>query len=323
MRSFLCVCGLALWFAGVAHAEGVGVFPVVGTNLSPGESDAIGQLFAEAYAAQTQRVVAGPAALAESLQRTHSESDSARELGLSEYIHVEAVRLTTRIAIYASLRNQYGSSLYELRATAYSLDDMQAVSERIAASLARRTSLENTRTIDNITMREAHGQNHMFLEKIFGARFGVVAPFAPHLENQASLLLQFDARLEKPDYFLELSAGFWLPSRTNSHDALGGFVGQLGGSYYLSHTSVSPYIGLGISPRAYLGEYEGAGLAINAQVGVMFLRESSTRLYAELRVDQNLIQIKPSIDEFESNGTQTSVHAVLPTECSFAVGLGF
>jgi hypothetical protein len=314
-----------LWLAGVAHAEATsaGVFPVAGTNLSAGEADAIGQLMAQAYAAQTQRVVLGPAALAESLQRTRSERDSARELGLSEYIHVDAVRLTTRIAIYASLHNQYGTTLYEVRATAYSLDDMQVVAERVAASLRRRTPIENTRTLDNITLREASAHNRVFLEKIFGARFGVVAPFARHLENQASLLLQFDARLEKPEYFLELSAGFWLPSRTNSHDGLGGFVGQLGGSYYLAHTSVSPYIGLGISPRAYLGQYEGAGLAINAQVGVMFLRESSTRLYAELRVDQNLIQVKPSIDEYEADGVQNSVHAVLPTECSFAVGLGF
>jgi hypothetical protein len=328
MRRFAIMMGfLTLWAAGSAHAAEVGVFPVVGTNLSDGESAAIGQLIASAYALQSHAPVFSPQDLAASFARTQSERDSARELGLQAFIHIEAIRLTTRISLYARLANIHGSTLYEVRDTAVSLDDMDVVSERIAATLYRRTPIEYTRTIDNVTGREARKTNRLFVEKIFGARFGVLMPFAKHLENQASLLAQFDARLEQRDYFLEMALGFWLPSRTNSREGLGGLVMQLGGSYYLTHTSVSPYLGIGVSPRYFTGEYEGAGLSVNGHVGVMFLREASTRLYAELRLDQNLIKVRHSADQYYvgTPATAASVPAtdMLPTELTLAIGVGF
>src|SRR5262245_9299770 len=98
MRRFGIVCLLALWAASTAQAAEVGVFPVLGTNLSEGEGAAIGQLIASSYALQSRRPVLGPQDLAESLARTQSERDSAREFGLSEYIHIEAIRLTTRVS---------------------------------------------------------------------------------------------------------------------------------------------------------------------------------------------------------------------------------
>jgi hypothetical protein len=319
------VCCLTLLAALPVHAEEVGVFPVVGTNLTEGESAAIGQLIAAAYALQSGKPVLGPQALAPSLARTQSERDSARELGLQAYIHIEAIRLTTRISLYARLANVHGSPLYEVRETAISLDDMEVVSERLAAALYRRTPIEYTRTIDNITGREARKTNRLFLEKIFGARFGLLMPFARHLETQASLLAQFDARLEQHDYFLELGLGFWLPSRTNAREGVGGFVMQLGGSYYLTHTSVSPYVGLGVSPRIFVGEYEGPGLSVNGQVGVMFLREASTRIYAELRVDQNLLKVHHADGSYYASTPGGGLPAtdMLPTELTLAVGLGF
>lgn len=325
MRRFGIVCLLSLWAASTAQAAEVGVFPVLGTNLSEGEGAAIGQLIASSYALQSRRPVLGPHELAESLARTQSERDSAREFGLKEYIHIEAIRLTTRVSLYARLVNQHGSTLYEVRDTALSLDDMEVVAERIAATLLRRTPIENTRTIDNVTLREAHGKNRLFLEKIFGARFGLLMPFAKHLEHQASLLAQFDVRLEQRDYFLELALGFWLPAVTNSRESLSGFVMQLGGSYYLTHGSISPYVGLGVSPRVFAGQYQGAGLAVNGHLGVMFLRESSTRLYAEVRVDQNLIKVRRDIDGYVNVGSsgRLPVDDMLPTELTLAVGLGF
>jgi len=326
MRKMAAVWVLMLWAAAsTASAQVAGVFPVQGTNLTEGEAAAIGVLIASAYAQQIHEKVLGPNELAAVLQQTASERDSAQQIGLREYIHVEAVHLGQRTTVHAELRNKWGSLLFEVRDTALSLDDMEVVSQRIAAALARRTPLENTRTIDTVTLREAHGKNRLFMEKLFGVRFALVMPFARHLETQASLLVQFDARLEQEHYFLELGAGFWLPSETNSHASLGGFVGHLGGSYYLMHASCSPYLGLGVSPRAFLGEYEGAGLAVNAHVGVMFMREASTRLYAELRVDQNLIKARSNAYDYDYtvSGAPRRAQDVLPTELSLAVGLGF
>ena len=61
----------------------------------------------------------------------------------------------------------------------------------------------------------------------------------------------------------------------------------------------------------------------------MFMRSSSTRIYAELQIDQNLIPLSPaSRYEYDYN-TNTGSYGtdgrkkVLPTELSLAVGIGF
>ncbi|MEY4583457.1 MAG: hypothetical protein RL701_8160, partial [Pseudomonadota bacterium] len=60
MRTFGFACLLTLWAAGAVHAAEVGVFPVVGTNLTEGEAEAIGQLVSSAYAVQSRRPTLGP-----------------------------------------------------------------------------------------------------------------------------------------------------------------------------------------------------------------------------------------------------------------------
>jgi hypothetical protein len=316
---------MLLTAAGTARAQ-VGVFPVEGTNLSEGEASAIGSLIASAYAFQTGKPVLPPEQLEPVLARTGSQRDAVLQLGLDEYISVQAVRLSRHVSLLVTLHNKYGSELYRMRTTALSLDDMEVVSERIAAALLRRTDMKYTRNIDNITGKEAHGGNRLFLEKIFGVRTAVMLPLAQHLHSDAALSLMFDGRLETDDYFLEFGAGFLLPSHEQSAD-LAALMLQFGASYYLTHSSVSPYIGAGVSPCAMLGDYSGAAFTVNAQLGLMFMRESSTRLYFELRVDQNLLALKAvpgdSIDPIDGTLTPHTEHSVLPTEFSLAAGIGW
>jgi hypothetical protein len=319
------VC-LTLVAASSASAADLAVFPVQGTNLSDGELAAIGSLLASSYAAQANKPVLGPNDLMPVLARTQSEPDTAQELGLSEYVHVEAVRLTSKIALHATLRDKHGRVLFQVRATAMSLDDMEVVADRLAAALVQRTDIGNTRTIDNVTGKETRGANRLFLEKVLGARFALVLPVANHLDPQPTLLMQFDARLEQKDYFLELAFGFLIPNESAATRSVAGVVGELGASYYLTHTSVSPYIGAGISPRVFLGMYTGAGVAINAHLGLMFMRESSTRIYLEFQVDQNLMEARPSSSydyETSSVASRKPLQNVLPTEFSLAAGMGF
>jgi hypothetical protein len=310
MPRFVFALGLLMTLsaAGAARAQSTGVFPVVGTNLSARESASIGALLAAAYAEQTRTSVLTPEEVAPVLARAGTQTRAAEQLELYEYVHVQAVRLESRIVLYAELRDTHGRSLFEVRDTAFSLDDMELVSQRMAAALATRAGALAQRG----PPRRAH------TEKLFGARFALVMPQARRLETQASLLGQFDVRLERNRYFIELAAGFWLPSQTNARQGLGGFVGHVGASYYLlQDSSVSPYIGLGVSPRWFAGEYKGPGLALNAHVGVMFMREAPTRLYAELRVDQNLMRARSRDRDAED------AREVLATELSIAVGLGF
>jgi len=329
MRIIALALALVGCLATSALAQNVGVLPVRGTNLSEGEADAIGALIASAYAGQTQARVLGPDATGPVLAQSGTEKDMAVQLVLAEYITITAVKLDQRIAIDATLYNKHGSRLYQARATALSLDDMQTVAERIAASLYRRTELEHTQTIDNVTEKEAKRPTRTFAEKVVGVRTAVVFPFAPDLDTAPMLLGQFDMRLEGQSYFIEFGAGLMLPSDfdDNSNRAsVGGLVGQLGASYYLTHTSVSPYIGAGVSPRLLFGDYSGAGLTVGGQAGLMFMRQSSTRIYIEARLDQNVLPL--SGRDYDSYDPLTGDYDngnddVFPTELSFAVGIGW
>jgi hypothetical protein len=305
----------------------VGVMPVKGTNLTDGEKAAIGALVASSYSAQTRGRVFGPDDTGPVLAQAGTEKDTATQLNLSEYIVINAVKLDQRIAIDATLYNKHGSHLYQAQATAMSLDDMQAVSERIAISLHRRTELEHTQTLDNVTEKEAKRPTRTFAENVAGFRTAVVLPFAPDLDTAPMLLGQFDMRLEGRSYFIEFAAGLMLPSQfdgSESRASIGGLVGQLGASYYLSHTSVSPYVGGGLSPRLIFGDYNGAGLTVGGQFGLMFMRQASTRIYIEVRLDQNVLPLSTdygSYDEYPYE--EISSDDVFPTELSFAVGIGW
>jgi hypothetical protein len=315
----------------VAPAPGaVGVMPVKGTNLTDGEKAAIGALIASAYAGQTHGRVFGPEDTGPVLAQAGTEKDAATQLNLSEYIVINAVKLDQRIAIDATLHNRHGSHLYQTRATAMSLDDMQAVSERVAISLHRRTELEHTQTLDNVTEKEAKRPTRTFAENVAGFRTAIVLPFAPDIDTAPMLLGQFDMRLEGRSYFIEFAAGLMLPSDfDDSADraSIGGLVGQLGASYYLTHTSVSPYVGGGISPRLVFGDYSGAALTLGGQVGLMFMRQASTRIYIEVRLDQNVLPLSTDYGEYYDSelGQYASNDGddVFPTELSFAAGIGW
>lgn len=325
-------CGLGLIFVAMSATSAlaqdvVGVFPVKGTNLSEGEADAIGALIAVSYSEESDARVLGPAQTGPVLAQTHSERDAARQLGLTQYVDVQAVRLQERITVHATLLNVHGSQLYEVKTTAMSLDDMELVAERIARSLHLRTPLEHTRDLDNITGKEARRPNRMFAEKVFGIRIGMTLPFGKDVDAGAALSAQFDGRLEARSYFLEFAGGFMLPSKFDGdEEGIGGLIGLIGASWYLSHTDVAPYIGAGISPRIMFGAYSGAALAANGKLGLMFMRMSSSRIYAEIGVDQHLLPL--SLDLYDDYDPSTGAYVsndddVWPTELSFAIGIGW
>jgi len=334
MRNAVLTFALLAGFATSALAQEpapstVGVMPVKGTNLTEGEKAAVGALIASAYAGQTHGRVLGPDDTGPVLAQAATEKDTATQLNLSEYIVVSAVKLDQRIAIDATLYNKHGSHLFQTRATAMSLDDMQAVSERIAIALHRRTEIEHTQTLDNVTEKEAKRPTRTFAENVAGFRTAIVLPFAPDLDTAPMLLGQFDMRLEGQSYFLEFAAGLMLPSDfddSQNKASIGGLVGQLGASYYLTHTSVSPYVGAGVSPRLIFGDYSGAGLTVGGQFGLMFMRQASTRIYIEVRLDQNVLPLGTDLGgDYYENGQYVSVESddVYPTELSFAVGIGW
>jgi hypothetical protein len=137
----------------------------------------------------------------------------------------------------------------------------------------------------------------------------------------------FALRVEGGEHFLEFGVGLVLPANASdsNHLTYGGVYGDIGANFYLAHASTSPYLGFGVMPR--LMSSEVTNLAPYAQGGLMFFRESSTRMYLDLRLAQNVLPVGFSAksDWDSTNGTYSSTPAqrLYPTELTLHVGVGW
>ncbi len=318
------VCAVLLCAAGAARAADVAVLPVQGTNLSPGEADAIGALVADAFANETGAQVAPPAESARALGETGGNVQAAvAKLGAREYVETTAIRLTTRIRIRTTLRDASGAQIHTAEMTAASLDDVQPVSARLTRALVQRTTVDETRTVRNVTRREGQAPNRTFTEKVMGLKSAVIWPSASGKSFDPSVSFQFDGRLETHSGFLEFGAGAVIPTNGSDKDGLGGVFMEFGGSLYLAEASASPYVGAGFVPRIYFtSDGGGAQAAGYAQVGMMFMRESSSRIYVELRGTKSLTPIE---EDYGTNvyGGPLGTRSIYPLEIGLQVGVGW
>jgi hypothetical protein len=296
------------------------------TNLTLGECSAVEALFADAYALASgqpvarQAVPAGPSG---------EPAPAAPMVG--EHVRVSAVRLSTRIALRAQQVRSDGTAAHAVEMTATGLDDVQPAANRMSQALVKRTSIEQTMTIKNVTQSEGRAHNRTFTEKVMGFKTSLTTPFTSDLELAPMLALQFDGRFETDSYFLEFGAGATIPTDSNDRRGYGGLFAEFGGSAYLGPEGTPLYLGAGIIPRLFFSsDAGGVAAAVYGQVGLMFMRTSSTRLYIELRVAQNAMPIKfktstklPVAPTNSSGSVYTSEISKYPTELALQVGIGW
>lgn len=337
-RVRLIVMLLIVGSAKTAFAADVAVFPVYGTNLNQGEMDAIGVMISEAYAVHSRRSVLDPNRTMKAAADSEGNLPAAaRVLNVSQYVQIKAIKLSTKTSLHVALFSADGSQVHRVSVFATTLDDLDPVSDRIASALVKRVPLDETQTIDNVTITETKGRNRTFVEKVLGIKTAVTWPVDFSHRYEPSVSLMFDGRLEGKQYFLEFGVGFLLPpslGRAESHAEISGLTAEIGASYYLAHTSVSPYIGGGIQPRLIgldQGSYSddghaGANMTVYAQTGLMFMRESSSRIYVDLRVGQNLMPWKYSGCDSSGDSARcasTGRGSYYPIEFGLQAGIGW
>lgn len=345
----LCLLLAASLQPALARAQVV-VFPVERANITPEEGDAISAVMADAYAEVTSESVTlapasgnaeatrapaptpAPAPGAPEAPPTATPSapagpaETARALGAKEYITLRATRLDQNIILSATRYSAAnGEELYRVRMTAASFDDVETVATRMARALYDRKHPTESRTIDTVTKREGQAKNRTFSEKVMGLKTTFTTIFSS-VDYEPMVSFGFDGRLEGQNYFLEWGVGFVVPTGGGdpiANDSVGGLYSEFGGSYYLMNTSVSPYVGAGVMPRLMFGDISGgANIAVYGQGGFMFFRESSTRLYADVRVAQNLTAWTTQTYNFTGTPTTTE-RSSYPTELIIQVGIGW
>jgi hypothetical protein len=326
----------SLLSAAQAHSAVVAVMPVRGVNLSEGQCDAIGVLFANAFARDSQVAVASPIETKPALAQSKTPLAVAARLAVAEYVELRAVQLVRRVTLAGIIYGKDGREIFRAETAAPGLDDMELAVARLAHALILREPIprmpfpetgaetpEVASAPEGVVQGPAEPKSY---PKAFGTKMGFIFPMASGRSFFPMLSLQFDGRIGTRNYFLEFGAGGAVPTDSErSSDTIGlfAFFGELGGSFYLSDGSIAPYIGGGISPGIWLydrmSSSNGSGLrcTIYGQAGITFTRDSRTKIYTEFRVSQHILGFA---DEVSYMTTSSSYY---PTLLALQFGLGW
>ena len=328
MRVLGCALGvLSLVLSAPAYAT-VMVAPVEGTNLTPDDTEAISQMMASAYRMAQRDAVVPLAEARHAIEQSGSVDRAARQLGATEYVYATAVHLDTTIVITATRYAVDGTPLHSVEMTATGLDDLEPTSERLAKALSSNEAIAATQTIDTVTKTEGRRPNRTWSEKVTGFKAGITYPIGWGHEISPMMNAGFALRVEGGEHFLEFGVGFILPAQASDDQQLsyGGVYGELGANFYLAHRSTSPYLGFGVMPRL-MSSQQLTNVAPYVQGGLMFFRESSTRMYLDLRVAQNVLPVGlgGGYQYDSATGTSTALAKLqlFPTELTLHVGVGW
>jgi hypothetical protein len=327
----------------------VAVMPLQGVNLTEGQCEAIGVLFANALAREANIAVASPIETKQAIQQTKTSRAAATQLGAVEYVELRAIQLDAKVSLAGIRYARDGRELFRAETSAASLDEMEAATARLARALAWRQPISGGMPFETVTgageaaPMPSPAPSAKAYPGTMGVKMALILPVASGRSISPMMSLQFDGRMGTRDYFVEFGAGVVLATETEaSSDSIriGGVFAELGGSYYLSNGGIAPYIGGGVSPRILVssirspnpGGYSygepytdnsttGARCALYGQLGVNFSRDSRSRVYSELRISQNVIAF--SNDFTNSSGTTVSTGTYYPTEFALQVGIGW
>lgn len=227
------------------------------------------------------------------------------------------------ILLKVQRRSDVGVVLAQVELRIETMDDAPVVCDRIAEALVKQVPLETTMNRHNVVLAENRTRPRLGTEKVLGVKLLFGMPVARAANLNALGAIMFDGRFEKASYFFELGAGFLVPGPSGSptSEGYGGIVIELGASKYLNSHDTAVYVGGGIMPRLIFsgGVIDSPlNLAPYGQAGVMFDRASRMRLYADLRVAQNVLPVRLS----NSPGS-TTPRVAYPTEITAALGIGW
>jgi hypothetical protein len=319
----------------------VAVMPLQGVNLTEGQGEAIGVLFANALAREANVAVASPLETKRVVQQAKTAQAAAAQLGAVEYVELRAIQLGAKVTLAGIRYSKDGRELFRAETFAFSLDDMELATARLARALAWRQPIPNMMppapVLETGEAPPALGPAPAAkgYPSALGLKTGFIFPFASGKSISPMISLQFDGRMGTRDYFIEFGAGAAIATdseySTNTTRIEGVFA-ELGGSYFLTDGSIAPYIGAGISPRIlsssiYSNLYNsdnsttGARCALYGQFGIAFTRDSRSRVFAEFRVSQNIVGF--SDQTTDSNYNTVSTGTYYPTEFALQAGIGW
>ncbi len=229
-------------------------------------------------------------------------------------------------------KNASGADIYQTEMTLLTYGDIEESTERMAASLFQKVSVEKTRGMTNITRREGMGYNELWTRKVKGIKMGAFYPFSADTTFSTVITLGFDYKVDLNRAYLEFGAGARIPSGLDDERKriYGGNYFELGGGYYIVDDVLGLYTGAGLIPFFNWANLSSSpiGMPVYLQIGLCTPRNSSVRFYGNLRIAQNLLAIITSRSGSDyTNGYYASwslkERRDYPTEIGFEIGIGW
>ena len=219
------------------------------------------------------------------------KSQITREMGCESYVDGKLVLLGSKIRVTVKVKNTEGDTLDTKQMEAQTEDDLHIIFKRIAKALALDLTIEETLDLDNATVAEAHQMANRFrLEKNMGLLIGQLFSVNDKMAHQT--FIAFDGRFELNDVLIGVNVGLAFTDTTETDTHL--FLDILGG-YYLSHTSFSPYLALGVgimmgnflsfedSNSEGMEYFRQIGFHAFPAFGIEFIRNSQMRAHIDIR----------------------------------------
>lgn len=336
----LSVLVLGLFWAPRAYSATVAVMPVQGVNLSEGECDAIGVLFANAFSRDANVVVASPLETRAVRAQAQTSLEAATRMGVALYVELTAMQLGTTVKLQGTLFGKDGREIYRAGTVAPSLDGMEIETAKLARALILRQPVPRTprplpEAADAAAAPEVPEAPPAPIDpnataKSFGGKSALMIPMSSGRTFSPMVSAQFDGRIGTRGYFAEFGVGAALPT----NDTYGStelqvsiLFFEVGGSIYLSEGSTALYLGGGLSPGIWMVKtgYESSSsgsLAAYGQLGMTLTRDSRVKVYGEVRVSQYLLGVADPLIDSSGYGTGTS-GTYHPTLIAMQVGVGW
>jgi hypothetical protein len=342
----------SLWLAGAlvvfgafgasrAYGATVAVMPVAGVNLTPGECDAIGVLFANAFSRDANVAVLSPLETRPIREQMSTATAAAAQMGVAFYVELTAMQLGSTIKLAGTMFGKDGSVSYRAETVAPSLDAMETETARLARALIFHqpvpgdpaVALDATPTAEALPSAVATSRGY---PKALGAKVAMLMPRSSGRTFSPMVAGQFDGRIGARGYFFEFGAGAAVPVNDNSASSdlrVGLLFAELGGSYYLTNGGVGIYAGGGVAPTLWISNSnnatskESVTLALYGQLGVTFTRDSRARFFSEVRISQYCLGVTDSIADssygYGYGYNERTSDAYFPLTVAFQMGVGW
>lgn len=224
-------------------------------------------------------------------------------------------RLGAQLIVRATYEAPIGHVLRSRRLILKNVEEVPVAAPRLARAIVQDEPIAESQRMDNLVGEETRKLEKKPGEFLWG--FGVIASSAPSEGAWMSPGIEFMGYYETPRY----GVGFSLRSTFGSGEKkyLAASLG-VGGRYFFSDADIAPFAGAGLAIsgmeiRTDAAEYSndsGTGIAAFGEVGVEFLRLTSSRLIVSARAEAPFYALKHDSYDYPSGKTESGSRWVPP-----------